>query len=90
MVLDACDAEVLPAEGVVVVLEAAALGVVEVLGVAGLVAGVELLAGPAAAGRAEAVAGRVAVVGLMSRKPTHLKGQHLISRLEMLICRGVG
>lgn len=57
VVVAACDAELLPAEGVLVVLEVAALGAVEVLGAAGLVAGVELLTGPAAAGRAKAVAG---------------------------------
>ena len=61
-VLAACG--VLPAEGVVVVLEPGGLGVVEVLGEAGLAGGVAVLVEPTPGGR-------LAAVGLMSKtKPT--------------------
>ena len=67
-VLAACGAGVLPAEGVVVVLGPAGLGVVEVLVGAGLGGGVAVLAGPVPGARVEAEEGRLALVGLKNKK----------------------
>ena len=71
-VFAACGAGVLPAEGVVVVLEPGGLGVVEVLAGAALAGaalagGVAVLAGPGPGARVEADGGRLALVGLMSK-----------------------
>ena len=63
-VLAACGAGVLPAEGVVVVLGPAGLGVVG----AGLGGGVAVLAGPVPGARVEAEEGRLALVGLKNKK----------------------